>query len=273
MSAHIAILDGQGDILETNRAWDEFALANGMPPDAALRRVSYLGICDIARGAGSEEASQAADGIRAVLKGELNEFLLDYPCHSPTQKRWYYLRVTRIPGRGPMRAVVCHENITPLKLAEERVERQRAKLQAKTIELQEANTALRVLLKQRERDRAELEETVASNLRELVLPQVAQLKSSGLKPRERALVESIECRLNEIAAPLLRRLGAARTRLTPQEIQVSSLVREGRSTKEIATLLRVSAATVSFHRKNLRRKFGLGRSAGNLRSFLLSLTD
>ena len=273
MSAHIAILDRAGRILETNRAWEEFALQNGMPPEAARRRVSYIGICDGARGAGSEEAARVARGIRAVLAGELDEFLLDSPCHSPTEKRWYYLRVTRIPGRGPMRVVVSHENITPLKLAEERLRQQRAEIERKAVELAEANTALRVLLKQREQDRAALEETVFSNLRELVLPHVERLKSSGLKPREKNLVESIERQLNEIATPLLRRLGVARTLLTPQEIQVSALVREGRSTKDIAALLRISEATVSFHRKNLRKKLGLDRTVQNLRAFLLSLTE
>lgn len=273
MSAHIAILDGAGRILATNRAWEEFALRNGMPPDAARRRIDYLGVCEGARGAGSEEAARVARGIRAVLAGKIDEFLLDYPCHSPAEKRWYYLRVTRIPGRGPMRALVSHENITLLKLAEERLEQQRAELERKAVELEEVNTALRVLLKQREQDRAELEEAVFGNLRELVLPLLERLKSSGLRPREKALAESIERQLNEIAAPLLRRLGAARTLLTPQEIQVSALVREGRSTKEIAGLLRVSEATVSFHRKNLRRKLGLGRTVQNLRSYLLSLAD
>jgi DNA-binding CsgD family transcriptional regulator len=273
MSAHIAILDGAGRILEANRAWEEFALQNGMPPEAARRRVSYVGICDGARGAGSEEAARVAQGIRAVLAGELGEFLLDYPCHSPTERRWYYLRVTRIPGRGPMRAVVSHENITPLKLAEERLRDQRAELERKAVELEEVNTALRVLLKQREQDRAQLEEAVFSNLRELVLPHVERLKSSGLKPREKALAESIERQLNAIAAPLLRGLGTARTLLTPRGIQVAALVREGRSTKEIAELLRVSEATVNFHRKSLRRKLGLGRPAQNLRAFLLSLSD
>jgi DNA-binding CsgD family transcriptional regulator len=273
MSAHIAIQDGAGRILETNRAWEEFALRNGMPPEAARRRVDYVGVCDGARGAGSEEAARVARGIRAVLAGDIDEFLLDYPCHSPAEKRWYYLRVTRIPGRGPMHALVSHENITPLKLAQERLGQQRAELERKAVELEEVNTALRVLLKQREQDRAELEEAVFGNLRELVLPLLERLKSSGLRPREKALAESIERQLNEIAAPLLRRLGAARGLLTPQEIQVSALVREGRSTKEIAGLLRVSGATVSFHRKNLRRKLGLGRTAQNLRSYLLSLIE
>jgi DNA-binding CsgD family transcriptional regulator len=266
MSAHIAILDARGFILDTNRAWEEFAQQNGMPPGAALKRVSYLQVCEGARGSGSEDAARVAGGVRAVLEGELDEFVLDYPCHSPTEKRWYYLRVTRIPGRGTMRAVVSHENITPLKLAEERLKLQQS-------ELEDANTALRVLLKQREQDRAELEQTVFGNLRELALPQLERLKAAGLTARQKELAHLLERRLNEIAGPLLRRLGTAQTLLTPQEIQVSVMVREGKSTKEIADLLRISESTVSFHRKNLRRKLGLDRATGNLRTFLLSLTD
>lgn len=53
----------------------------------------------------------AARGIRAVLGGELPHFTLEYPCHSPTEQRWFVMNVAPIrhPGLG---AVVSHVNIT-----------------------------------------------------------------------------------------------------------------------------------------------------------------
>ena len=132
MSAHIAILDRNGVILKTNRAWREFAKANGVRTDPATMRVNYLNVCDVSEGEFSREAQQVADGIRAVLGGERDEFVLDYPCHCPGERRWFYMRVTRIPGRGAMRAVVSHENITPLKLAEEALQANQEALQKKT---------------------------------------------------------------------------------------------------------------------------------------------
>jgi DNA-binding CsgD family transcriptional regulator len=273
MPAQIAILDRNGVILETNRAWREFAGANGGRADRSMPKVNYLKVCDRAKGPASEQARQVARGIRAVIRGDVDEFLLDYPCHSPDEKRWFYMRVSRVAGTGLMRAVLSHENITPLKLAEESLKAQRVELQQKAFELEEANTALRVLLKQRERDRGDLEQNVLRNLRELVFPHLDRLKAGGFKAAEKGILETIRRQLNELVSPLLQRISNANLILTPQEIHVAALVRDGRSSKEIASTLRVSLATVNFHRKNLRRKFGLGKSPANLRTYLLTMGE
>jgi DNA-binding CsgD family transcriptional regulator len=273
LSAHIAILDKNGVILKTNRAWQNFADANRLKILADASPLNYLSICDLARGESSEEAKVVAEGIRSVIKGEIKEFLLDYPCHSPSQKRWFYMRVTRIPGRGPMRAVVSHENITDLKLAEEALKIQERDLEAQRTNLEEANTALKVLLKQREQDRVDLENKILKNIRELILPYVAKLKEKSLKTGARTLVDIIDSNLNDIVSPLLQRLATAKIILTPQEIQVAALVKAGKSSKEIADILNVSTTTISFHRKNLRKKLGLDNSRKNLRTHLLSMAD
>ena len=273
LSAHIAILDKNGLILKTNRAWQKFADANRMKtlPDASA--INYLAVCDMAKGDSSEKAKSVADGIRSVIKGEMDEFLLDYPCHSPTEKRWFYMRVTRISGPGPMRAVVSHENITALKLAEEALIIREQELELKTQHLEEANTALKVLLKQREEDKAELESKVLKNINELISPHVTKLKNKNLKASEKALIDLIDSNLRDIVSPLLQRLANAKIILTPQEIHVAALVREGKSSKEIADVLTVSETTVSFHRKNLRKKLGLDNTRKNLRAYLLSMAD
>ncbi len=272
LSAHIAILDKNGLILKTNRAWQNFAVANRMQnlPDASA--MNYLTVCDTAKGESSEKAQSVAEGIRSVINGELDEFLLDYPCHSPTEKHWFYMRVTRIPGSGPMRAVVSHENITALKLAEEALKIREQELEHNTQHLEEANTALKVLLKQREKDKAELEGKVLKNINELISPYVAKLKNKNLKASEKALIDLIDSNLKDIVSPLLQRLVNAKIILTPQEIQVAALVKEGKSSKEIADILNVSETTVSFHRKNLRKKLGLDNTRQNLRAYLLSMS-
>ncbi len=273
LSAHIAILDKNGVILKTNRAWQNFANANRLKILADASPINYLSICDLAKGESSEDAKVVAEGIRSVIKGEIKEFLLDYPCHSPFQKRWFYMRVTRRPGRGPMRAVVSHENITDLKLAEEALKIQERDLEAQRTNLEEANTALKVLLKQREQDRVDLENKILKNIRELISPYVAKLKEKSLKAGARTLVDIIDSNLNDIVSPLLQRLTTAKIILTPQEIQVAALVKAGKSSKEIADILNVSTTTISFHRRNLRKKLGLDNSRKNLRAHLLSMAD
>ncbi|UCG05171.1 MAG: helix-turn-helix transcriptional regulator [Desulfobacterales bacterium] len=272
LSAHIAILGANGVILETNRAWRNFSVESGMPPGFEYRGINYLSVCDATTGSDADIARHVADGIRAVINGEIKEFLFDYPCHSKDSKHWYYMRAIRMSAEEPIRVVVSHEEITDLKLTEAALRKSRAALEEQKQSLEEANIALKVLLKQREDDRLELEKKVLSNVKELILPYVEKLKNSRLRPKDRTLAEIIETHLNDIISPLLQKFTHAKILLTPQEMQVAALVKDGKTSKEIADILNVSEATVNFHRKNLRDKFGLKGKQANLRSYLLSIS-
>jgi PAS domain S-box-containing protein len=121
LSAHIAIIDETGTIVTVNKAWRDFAEANGAAAQNYAEDANYLRACDSATGAHSEEAAPFAEGIRSVLSGQRETFELEYPCHSPSERRWYIGRVTPFEGGGFSGAVVAHENITKRKLAEERL--------------------------------------------------------------------------------------------------------------------------------------------------------
>ena len=220
LSAHIAILDENGVILETNKAWRTYAVNSGMPETYAHRGVNYLEICEATTG------SEAA-GIQAVIRGQQQEFLFDYPCHSEEGPHWYYMRTIRVKGPGPIRVVVSHEEITSLKLTEEALKKSQEELFEQKQSLEEANIALKVLLKQREADKQELEKKVLTNVKDLVLPYVEKLKNSRLKPRDKTLVEIVETHLNDVISPLLQRFANAKILLTPQEMQVANLVKDG----------------------------------------------
>ena len=128
LSAHIAILDENGYIIAVNVAWRHFRESNN-PLGLDLKSIkgeNYLQVCETSKGQNSEEAEAMVNGIHSVMNGTQEEFTLEYPCHSPTEKRWFNARVTRFPGKGDLRIVVAHENITERKLAEESV------LQSKT---------------------------------------------------------------------------------------------------------------------------------------------
>ena len=118
LHAHIAILEGDGSIVAVNAAWRLFARSNGLMEDFCGPGANYLRACDRATGACSEEAGQVADGIRDVVAGLREDFHLEYPCHSPTERRWFGVRVTRFAIDGETRVVVTHDNITRRKLAE-----------------------------------------------------------------------------------------------------------------------------------------------------------
>ena len=272
LSAHIAILDENGVIIETNNAWLNYAAKSGVPQDFDHRGTNYLEVCDTVKGNDAGDAGKVAKGIRAVIKGDLDEFLYDYPCHSDDGPHWYYMRAIRMSGEGPVSVIVSHEDITALKLTEKKLRQSREELKEQKQSLEEMNVALKVLLKQREEDKLELEKKVLSNIKDLVLPYIEKLKNTRLKPREKTLVDIVETHLNDVISPFLQKFANAQILLTPQEMQVASLVKDGKTSKEIADVLNVSETTVNFHRKNLRIKFGLRNKQTNLRSYLMSIS-
>jgi DNA-binding NarL/FixJ family response regulator len=157
----------------------------------------------------------------------------------------------------------------------ERNERKKAEneLRLKSKSLEEANTALRVLLKHRDEDRQTMEEKVVTNVKKLALPYIEKLKTLKLNERQLAYVNIVENNLKDIISPFLHNLTIEHLDFTPREIQITSLVKEGRTTKEITEFLNISATAVDFHRKNIRMKLGIKNKKTNLRSFILSMTS
>jgi diguanylate cyclase (GGDEF)-like protein/PAS domain S-box-containing protein len=119
LTAHIALLDIKGIIISVNDAWRRFASANAIRGSGDGIGRNYLEICDRARGEGSSDAHMVAEGIRSVLDGGEKSFSVEYPCHSPTEQRWFQLVVTPLRDDRPVGAVVMHVNITERKQLEQ----------------------------------------------------------------------------------------------------------------------------------------------------------
>lgn len=265
LSAHIAIIDENGDILETNSAWKKFSEENGGSQEIGPIVQNYLHVCEVSSKQGDPDAKAVEMGIRDVIAQKTDEFLYDYPCHSPEGQRWFYMRAVLMADENPVKVIISHEDITQLKLIEE-------ELKEKNVSLEEANIALKVLIRQRETDKSDMETKFLSNLKTTVLPYIQKLKEADLKSREKTLVTILDDHLKDIISPLMQNLSNANVMLTPQEIQVASLVKDGRTTSDIADVLFVSEATVSFHRKNIREKLGIKNKGTNLRSFLMAMS-
>jgi DNA-binding CsgD family transcriptional regulator len=129
--------------------------------------------------------------------------------------------------------------------------------------------ALKVLLKQREDDKKDMEERFVMNMQNLVLPFVEQMKKGNLGAGQQANLDIIETHLHNIATPLLKNI--RQFNFTPKEIKVAMLVKEGKSTKEIAEMLKISTESIDVHRKNMRKKLGVSNRKANLQSHLVSL--
>ena len=162
-------------------------------------------------------------------------------------------------------------NITERKRMEEDLRKRERELEEKSRNLEEANMALKVLLKHREEDRVELEEKVLYNMRELIIPYIENLKMTNVDSRQLNQLKIIEDNIKNIISPFMRNLSTRYPNLTPTEIQVINFIKEGRTTKEIAGLLKASSRTIEFHRDNIRKKLRLKNRKMNLRSHLLTL--
>ena len=118
LSSHIAVLDENGVILAVNDAWRRFADENQYRGHNYGIGASYIDAC-------ANEESRCGDGdsvvsgLKDVLNGRSETFELEYPCHSPTEQRWFVMRVTRFKSPEPVRVVVSHENVTERRLAED----------------------------------------------------------------------------------------------------------------------------------------------------------
>ncbi len=124
LSSHICVVGLNGEILAVNRAWMEFSKSNAGGVETAYVGINYLNVCRSSEGPASQEARSFFDGMLDVLEGRKEFFQIEYPCHSPTELRWFLARVTPLVKRHgtqddeKLGAVVSHTNITDRKLLE-----------------------------------------------------------------------------------------------------------------------------------------------------------
>ncbi len=161
-------------------------------------------------------------------------------------------------------------DITERKEAEEALKERTIELELKKKSLEEINTAMKVLLKKREEDKIEIEDNVMTNVMELITPYFKKIKKTDLDDHQKTFLSIIESNMDEIISPFTRKLSLKYLKLTPTEIRIVNLVRQGNTTKNIAKTLKVSPRTIDTHRKNIRDKIGLGNKKENLRSHLLA---
>ncbi len=142
LGAHVAVLNGDGVIVTTNRNWREFADSNGVEWRSVSDGVSYLDACDRAAESGDPTAPLVAEAIRAMIlhgrhpsqhggaltngrQADREEWLHEYECSFPSEKRWFYCRITRFEAGGEVQIVVAHENITAMRRAQDNMIRAR----------------------------------------------------------------------------------------------------------------------------------------------------
>lgn len=143
-----------------------------------------------------------------------------------------------------------------------------AELDRKSKMLMEVNAALNVLLQKREEDKKELEEKVIFNIEKLILPYLEKLEMTHQNEFPESILEIIRSNLNEITSSFTHDYKSYLSKLTPAQIQVANLIRQGKTTKEIASFLHLSPATVACHRQEIRKRLSLSNKKINLQAAL-----
>lgn len=133
------------------------------------------------------------------------------------------------------------------------------------------DNALNVLLKKREQDKAVMGDQILNNIRKIITPNVERLQKFRLSPRHQRMLGLIQMNLEEIASPFVKTLSSAYLDLTPNEIQVADLIKQGKRTKEIAAIMNLSVNTIMTHRYRIRTKLGLKNKKTHLGTFLNTL--
>ena len=156
---------------------------------------------------------------------------------------------------------------------EKLVQKRTDKLEHANQRLEEANIALKVILKQMEQKEKKDKENFLINIKQSIMPYLQQLEQTDISRGQQVLLDRLEKNINQITSPLISKLSSNYLNLTPMEIKVATLVRDGIVNKEIAQILNVSLNTITSHRYKIRTKLKLRNKSINLRSYLLSLEE
>ncbi len=164
-------------------------------------------------------------------------------------------------------------DVTERRRLEEKLKKREAALEARTNEVEEVNSALRVLLKQRDQDKAELAGQMLLNVKKLVVPYLEKLKKHLSGTKQLGYLSILESNLNDIVSPFAYKLSLKYSTLTPTEIQIARFVKYGKVSREMAELLNVSERTIESHRQKIRLKIGIKNNGANIRSQLMGIKD
>jgi len=153
----------------------------------------------------------------------------------------------------------------------QRLQKAEVALAEKADDLIGTNQALQQMVRKNEEDRKEIEQKVLFAVHEMVEPYLDKLEKSPLDDYQQSFLKIIRTNLGEIATPFMKELGHKYFRLSPTEINIANLIRQGISTKDICTQLQMTKRTVDFHRDRIREKIGIKNTKASLKAVLQEL--
>lgn len=223
--------------------------------------------------------------VKTVLSGKVNIVKYEGRYRSVTGSGHPYLRglfsVMKTQDGSVSGAIGIFEDITDRKEMEDALQQAHEQLELRVAErtaelyqererLQDANIALNILLEKRKEDKSELETKIIANIDKLITPYLQKLQDCCRDEQQKMLLDVVRANLNEITSTFADKHNDIFARLTPKQLQIADLIRQGYTTKEIATFLNLSASTVACHRQEIRKRLSLNKKSINLQSLLSS---
>jgi len=219
------------------------------------------------------EPEESEQSFKKILSGEISRIPLRY--HKRKDGTIFPVEISSGTFKLGDRRILCGvvRDITERKQTEEALRKKRKELSQKAKNLEKVNTALEVLLEHLEEEKKKMEENIWINLKKFIFPYIEKLEAGAIDSKNKTYLEIIKTNLNKVVFPFAKNQLPGYLDLTPTEIHVADLIREGKTHKDIALLSNVSPHAVLFHMKNIRKKLGLSHKKINLRTYLQSLTS
>lgn len=182
----------------------------------------------------------------------------------------YFEICTSLKSPGEIDRLVYIREITHREKALQELFQTHSALERKSKELNQKNIALHEVLSSIQNEKNALKNQIATNVEKRILPLFLKIKDR-IPPSDRDYIIWAENALKEITLPYIDALASKFSTLTPKQIELCLLVRDGRSSKEIARIMNISILTVNRHREAIRKKLGISNKSVNLTTYLCSI--
>lgn len=257
---YIAVFDSDFRMLDCNRAAFRAMIDQSLPKDALLRRPVLDYFPDLDRLGFYDDVARVhrQGGCFTFRDYQLKGFNLDSRIRCS-------VAVFKIDGV----TVVAGEDVTATNEIERRLRELSSRVTLLEREREELVVALDVLARRQDQKALAVERSCQSNVNSMIAPLLSDLQATALDDHQRAVLEALRDACRTLTNDFCRTLHEGAPDMSPREVQIATLIKAGKGTKEIAQLLRVSTKTIDFHRASLRRKLGLSRTGEHLRSHLL----
>ena len=208
------------------------------------------------------EIEQFAAALGSKWKAEKKLLDVNRLLHDKVEEQTADLKLTN---------AALEQSISQYQESEIKLKQTQKELQINANDLEGTTIALRQMVKKNESDQKDLEGRVLFSVNEMIKPYTEKLKECDLDEESRMYCNIIENNIDEIAAPFMKGLAYKYFRLSPKEIHIANLIKQGKNTKKIAELLNITQRGVEFHRNKIREKIGIKHSKAQLRKVLMNL--